>query len=233
MSEQSFSARSVIRAQIRRDMRVAFRGGGGWFHTVFFFAIFAGLSGFALGPEPANLRMAASAVCWLGIVVALQFATTELFKGDFEDGTLQVLGAEHASLGPYVVAKMLALMVTTGLPMLVLTPVMFLTFSVPPGSALTASLIIGIGVPGLILACIVAAALSAGLRTGGLLGAGIASPLLIPMLIFGIGATDKVIDGISEGGIFSGDLLLLIALALFYAVVLPPFAILALRLGLE
>lgn len=222
----------LFRAQISRDLTLALRGGGGWFHTLFFFMVFVGLSGFAIGPERSALREAAPALIWLGTLLAIQFSTLDLFRPDMEDGTLQVLAAEQPSLLPFVGARLVSAMITLALPLALLVPLAFVLFSVEMELAVRAGLLLILASPALILACVVAAALSAGARTGGLLGVGLAAPLVIPVLIFGIGATQRLMETRADGAV-TPEVLLLGALTLFYAVILPPFAILAIRLGLE
>lgn len=226
------SGLALFRAQIARDLRLALRGGGGWFHTLFFFMVFIGLSGFAIGPERSALREAAPALIWLGTLLAIQFAILDLFRPDMEDGTLQVLAAEQASLLSFVAARLVSAVITLALPLALLVPLSFVMFSVEIELAARAGLLLVFASPALILACVVAAAVSAGARTGGLLGAGLAAPLVIPVLIFGIGATQRLMETRADG-LITPEILLLGAVTLFYGVILPPFAVVAIRLGLE
>lgn len=213
-----------------RDVTLGLRGGGGWFHALFFFLVFVGLAGFALGPAQEALATAAAAIVWLGVSLALQFAAVNLFREDLDDGTLGVEAAEQESLAAYLAAKIAAAFFLIALPMAALLPVVFVLFAIPPGLAVRASMIVIAAIPLLVLANIVAAALTAGLRAGGLLAAGLSAPLLVPVLIFGISATEIMI---LETRWATFELLLLGALTMFYAAVLPPFVLLALRLGLE
>ncbi|MEM1192276.1 MAG: heme exporter protein CcmB [Pseudomonadota bacterium] len=234
------SVGGLVLALVRRDLLLAVRGGGGVLQTLFFFLIFVGLSGFALGPGPAALRAAAPAIIWLGLLLAVQFSVLDLFRGDLEDGTLQVLAAEQKSLLPYVYARLLAAFISLAVPLALAVPVAFVMFSVELARAGAASLLLILASPALILAGVVAAAVSAGARTGGLLGMGLAAPLVVPILIFGIGAVEAGLGPVGAASNtlagaqwLSPETLLLGAIMLFYGVILPPFAVLAIRLGLE
>ncbi len=230
MSEtSSLSSTSFIRAQFARDAKSALRSGGGWFHTLYFFAMFAGFSVFAVGPERALLMATAPGLLWLGAALALQLSSVDLFAQDYADGTLRTLAAEHPSLWPYFIAKFCVIFLLAVVPIAVLAPLYYVLFAFDPASALKAALLFMIGCPALVLAAILAAAMSAGMRTSGVLGAGFSAPVIVPVLIFGVGATERL----SAGAFISPELLILCALMLVYFVVLPPFVILALRFGLE
>lgn len=219
-----------VTAQIMRDILLAIRGGAGWFHSIFFFIVFAGMGAIAIGPERAALVAAAPGLVWLGFLISLQVSASELFRPDMEDGTLAIIASEQESLSHYVLSRLLAVGVTTLVPMVLLSLLFYLVFGVTPENCLRASILLLIAAPSLLISCVVAAAISAGTRTGGLLGASLAAPLSIPVLIFGIGATERVLSG---GPFFSAELMFLLAITLFYAVILPPFAVLSIRLGLE
>ncbi len=220
----------LISAQIVRDLRLAFRGGGGWFHALFFFIVFASFGGFAIGPERNDLVAAAPALVWLGVLISLLVSATDLFRPDMEDGSIAVIAAERNSLAPYVIARLVAVGATILLPMILMAPLFYLFFGLNPAESVKAATFLLLAGPALLLSCVVSAALSAGMRTGGLLGASLSAPLAIPILIFGIGATQRLLEG---GGLLSAEILFLLAISLFYAVILPPFAILSIRLGLE
>ncbi len=221
---------SIIRAQIMCDVRLALRGGSGWLHALFFFAVFAGFGGLALGPERSNLLVAAPGLIWLALIFSYQMSGAQLFHDDMEDGTLAVIGVEHAGFASYITGRLIAIWLTIALPLIALSPVFFVMYGLNVEQSFLVSLIIILASPAILLASLVAAAVSAGIRTGGLLGIVLSAPLSVPVMIFGIGATEQLLE---RGDFFSPPLLLLIAISLFYGVVLPPFAILSLRLGLE
>ena len=178
-----------VAAQSLRDFRVAARAGGDWFHAVFFFTIFIGLTGFAVGPERAALAAAAPALIWLGATMALLLAASALFASDLEDGTLNALVTEQESLAPYVTAKGLSMAILSVGPILGLSPFFYIALALAPDSALIASVIFLVGAPAFVFAALFAGAVAAGLRMSGLLSAGIAAPLIVPILIFGVAGT--------------------------------------------
>ncbi len=217
-------------AILSRDIALAFRSGGGWFYALFFFAVFTALAGITFGPSLSALAAAAPAAIWLAAALAVQFAAADLFESDLADGSLRAIAAEQPSLMPYWCAKAGLLALTAALPMIVAAP-FFLTMlgvSFDQGVGLAALLLIG--APALIFIALLTAALSAGLRAGGLLAMVIAAPFTAPVLVFGVMAAKAFLAG---GGLASPETLILGALSLFMAAATPAFAIAALRVSLE
>lgn len=221
---------SVIKAQLERDMRSGLRSGGGWFHAVFFFAVFACFMAFTIGPERAQLSIVAPGLLWLGAMLSMQLSGADLFSSDYLDDTLKVIKAEHSSLAPYLIAKLLFLTLTSAGPIAILAPFFFIVFGLQPSQALPAAFIFLTGVPILILSAAVSAAISTAMRSSNLLGASLAVPVAIPALIFGVGATKDVLE---TAIIWSPEYKVLLALGLIYIVIIPPFLLAALRFGLE
>ncbi|MEM8936068.1 MAG: heme exporter protein CcmB [Pseudomonadota bacterium] len=219
-----------LRATFARDFAIATRSGGGWFYGLLFFALFATLSGLAIGPERASLAIAAPAIAWLATAFALQLASADCFESDFRDGTLRVLAAENESLAPYYVGKLLSLIATIGVPLICVIPVVFLMFGTPASDVSGAAALIIIGMPALLVIVLFAAAIATGLRAAGLLASLIGAPLAAAPLIFGV----LSVKSLFERGVFwSPETMLVAALGLFFGVLLPPFSIAALRYGLE
>ena len=219
-----------MKAQLVRDLRNGLRTGGGWFHAVYFFAVFASFMAFAVGPDRGQLSSVAPALLWLGTMLALQLSAADLFASDYQDDSLRVVLVEQGTLFPYVSAKLVLITLTSAGPIVLLAPLYFVIFAVEPTSALRAALVFFLGVPTLILTASVSAALSTGMRTSGLLGAGLSVPVTIPALIFGVGATRKAME---SSQIFSPELQILCALTLIFLVIVPPFLIATLKFGLE
>jgi heme exporter protein B len=215
---------------LSRDLAIAFRSGGGWFYAVFFFAVFTALSAIAFGPTLAALAIAAPAAIWLAAVLAIQFAAADLFESDFTDGSLRVFAAEHSELFPYWVSKVLLLWFTAALPLIVVAPLFLTMLGVTFNDGIGVSLVLAIGAPALIFVAVLTAALSTGLRAGGLLASILAAPFAAPVLVFGVSATKAVL---ATSSLISPELLILGALSLFMAAATPAFAIAALRVSLE
>lgn len=221
---------NVIKALLKRDWKSGTRSGGGWFHAVYFFAVFACFMAFTVGPKSSALVMTAPGLLWLGTMLALQLSATDLFASDFQDESLKVIVTERGELTPYVTAKLIFVSLTSALPIIVLSPLYFIIFALDPSQAVHASLVFAIGCPTLILAASVSAALSSSMNVSGVLGACLSIPVAIPALIFGVSATRKAIE---SRIIWSPDLQILIAITLLYLVIVPLFLIAALRFGLE
>lgn len=217
-------------AILSRDLALAFRSGGGWFYALFFFAVFTALAGIAFGPSLGALAAAASAAIWLAAALAIQFAAADLFEGDLLDGSLRVIAAEQRSLMAYWLAKAGLLALTAALPMILAAPFFLTMLGVPFGQGLGLAAILLIGAPALVFIAIFTAALSAGLRAGGLLAMVLAAPFSAPVLVFGVTAAKAFLAG---AGLASPETLILGALSLFMAVATPAFAIAALRVSLE
>lgn len=183
-----------------------------------------------MGPDQTQLAVAAPALMWLGASLALQLSASDLFRQDMEDGTLRVLCAEHASLLPYVVSKAIVMALLSAGPVVLLCPVYYVLFAFQPAEAMAAAAIFFVGSAGLVIAAVVSAALTVGMRTSGVLGAGLSAPIIIPILIFGVGATERLTE---TQQIYSPELLIVLALTFFYSVIAPVFAVSALRYGLE
>src|SRR5215831_14464311 len=165
-------------AHLVRDMRLAVRLGGGAPIGVLFFLVVVTLVPFALGPDLALLRRIGPAILWLGALLASLLALDRLFAADYEDGSLDLIVMSHAPLELTVGVKALAHWLTTGLPLVIATPVLALFLDLEPR---------GIGAVG--------AALAVTLRRGGLIVAVLVLPLTIPVLIFGVAASNAAVAG--------------------------------------
>ncbi len=224
------AAFSFARATLARDLSISVRSGGGWFYAILFFFVFAALAGIAIGPELPALASAAPAINWLAAAFAIQLTVAEVFEDDFRDGSLAIIAAEQVSLFPYFFAKVVLVGLIAAAPMIAASPVILTMFGVSPEHLLGAAMLLAIGLPGLVLTALFAAALAAGLRRGGLLAVVIAAPFLAPPLIFGVLSIEAYI---SSGIFWSPETFVLAALSLFMAAIAPPFSVVALRLGLE
>ncbi|WP_375204370.1 heme exporter protein CcmB [Hyphococcus sp.] len=221
---------SLALAILMRDLKSAFRSGGGWFYALYFFAVFTALAAIAFGPSLGALAIAAPAALWLAAALAIQFAATDLFERDMTDGSLRVLAAERQGLFSYWFAKAVFLALTAAAPIIIAAPFFLTMLGLSFAQGAGAALILGVGAPALVFIAVLTSALSAGLRAGGLLAMIIAAPFTAPVLVFGVTAAKAFLAG---AGLFGPETLILGALSLFMAAATPVFAIAALRVSLE
>jgi heme exporter protein B len=221
---------TALRALLVRDMRLAVRVGGGALIGVLFFLIVVTLVPFAIGPDLALLARIGPAILWLGALLASLLALDRLVAMDHEDGSLDLILTARVPLELAVAAKALAHWLTTGLPLVVAAPLLGLLLNLDPKATGAVALTLLAGTPALTLICLIGAALTVTLRRGGLLIAILVLPLTVPVLIFGVAASNAAIVGpIPFGTPFS----ILCALTLISLVVGPMAAAIALRQGLE
>ncbi|PWR22067.1 heme exporter protein CcmB [Zavarzinia compransoris] len=190
---------SAFSALLRRDLRLAFSHGGSVGLVVGFFVIAATLFPLAAGPERQELARVAPAVIWIGALLATLLSLDRLFQADLEDGSLDLLLAGGAPVSLVVLAKCLAHWLSTGLPLVVVSPLLSLLLGLdPPGMAML-GLTLLLGTPTLSLIGAVGAGLTVGVRRAGILIAVLVLPLYVPVLIFGAGAVDLALLGLDTG----------------------------------
>lgn len=216
-------------ALVRRDLMLAFRIGGGPLLGVAFFLTVTALLPLGVGARLALLGEAAGGFLWVAAALAALLSLDRLFQADTEDGSLDQIALAPLPLEATVLAKCLAHWLTTGLPLTLAAPVLALMLNMPASGygALTLSLLIGSPIFSLVGA--IGAALTAGLRRGGLLLSLLVLPLFIPAVIFGAGAVSAAINGFDP----SQALLFLGAVSLVALVLSPLAAAAALRLHLS
>src|SRR4051812_8996520 len=221
---------SALSALLMRDMRLAMRVGGGALMGVLFFLIVVTLMPFAIGPDLTLLQRIGPAILWLGALLASLLALDRLFAADYEDGSLDLLLMGSTPLELAVLAKALAHWITTGLPLIIATPVLALFLNLDPAATGAVALTLLVGTPALTCVGLIGAALSVALRRGGLLLPVLVLPLTIPVLIFGVAASNAAIGGAAN---FGAPFLILCALTLGSLVLGPLAAAAALRQGVE
>jgi heme exporter protein B len=220
----------ALSALFLRDIRIAVRVGGGALIGVLFFLILVALMPFAIGPDLALLQRIGPAILWLGALLASLLALDRLLSADQEDGSLDLLLMSGTPLELAVAIKALAHWLTTGLPLVIATPVLalFLNLDPPATGAVAATLLAG--TPALTFIGLIGAALTVTLRRGGLLLSVLVLPLTIPVLIFGVSASNAAIVGPLP---FGTPFTILCALTLVSMVIGPFAAALAVRQGQE
>jgi heme exporter protein B len=219
------AARSVL----ERDLLLALRRRGDVAVALLFFVIVASLFPLGVGPEPNQLRAIAPGVIWVAALLASMLSLGRLFAADYADGTLEQMLISATPLGVIVAAKVAAHWLVTGLPLVVIAPVLALQYGLPSAlyGVLAVSLLIG--TPVLSLVGAIGAALTLGVRGANVLLALLVLPLYVPVLIIGAGSVDMAAAG--QGA--TAHWMLLAAL-LIAAAVLAPWAIAAaLRISLE
>ena len=220
---------SILRTVIHRDLLLAWRRRSDVFVTVLFFVIVVTLFPFGIGPEPNLLRLIAPGVIWVAALLASMLALTRMFASDHDDGALDQMLLAAIPLGMIVLARVFAHWMISGLPLVLLAPLLALQFDLSTGlmPVLVGSLLLG--TPVLSLVGAIGAALTLGLRGGGMLLALLVLPLYVPVLIIGAGALDAAAAGQGVQAHF-----LLLAAMLVLAGAFTPWAIsAALRISAE
>jgi heme exporter protein B len=221
---------SALFALLVRDTQLAVRAGGGALMGALFFLLVVTIMPFAIGPDLALLARIGPAILWIGALLASLLALDRLFASDYEDGSLDLLMTGRVPLELAVAAKALAHWLTTGLPLVIITPLLGLLLNVELRAMGAVALTLLAGTPALTFIGLVGAALSVTLRRGGLLLAVVILPLTIPVLIFGVSAANAAIVGPVP---FGAPFTILCALSLASLVLGPIAAAAALRHGLE
>jgi heme exporter protein B len=220
----------ALSALLLRDIRISLRIGGGALTGVLFFLAVIILIPFALGPDLALLRRIGPAILLLGALLASLLALDQLFADDQADGSLDLLLTGTTPLELVVAAKALAHWITTGLPLVIASPVLGLILNLEADAIGVVLLTLLAGTPALTFIGVIGAALAATLRRGGLLLPILILPLTVPVLIFGVSAANAALMGPVP---FGTPFAILCALTLF-SMVLGPFAAAAiLRYGAE
>lgn len=219
-----------LAAIVLRDLRLALRVGGGAMVGIVFFLAVVTIVPFGMGPDMALLGRVGPAILWIGALLATLLGLDRLFQADADDGSLDLIMMASTPLSLVVAAKALAHWVATGVPLILAAPLLGLLVNVPPEGFGALMLTLAAGTPALSLIGTVGAALAVSLKRGGLLMAVLVLPLTIPVLIFGVAATQGALAGPAG---FGEPFLVLLALTLVSLVVAPLAAAAALRLGLE
>ena len=214
---------------IRRDLLLAYRRRSDVLTTLFFFVIVVSLFPLGVGPEMKTLRLIAPGVVWVAALLASMLSLNRLFAADYQDGTLEQMLLAPQPLGLIVLGKIVAHWLVSGLPLALMAPVLGMQFDLPPEALGILFLALLLGTPILSLIGAIGAALTLGLRGGGVLLSLLVLPLYIPALIFGAGAVEAYIAGVSP----EGHLSLLGALLILTGLTAPWVTAVALRIAME
>lgn len=182
---------------VRRDLRLALRQGSDSLMVVTFFVLTVVLFPFGIGPEAGILERVSAGVLWVTALLASMLSLDRLFQADYEDGSLELLVLTPTSLMVVVMGKVLAHWLTTGLPLLAAAPILAVLLHMNADGFGVLMLTMLLGTPVLSLIGAIGAALVLGARRGGVLVSLLILPLYVPVLIFGVGAIDAAVQGLS------------------------------------
>lgn len=216
-------------ALLIRDLRLAVRAGGGFGLGLAFFLLVAVIVPLGVGPEPATLAKIAPGILWVGALLACLLSLDRIFALDFEDGSLDLLATSPLPMEGAVAIKAVAHWLVTGLPLVMAAPVLGVLLNLPlPGYPwLVVSL--ALGTPALSIIGAFGAALTVGLKRGGLLMSLLVLPLYMPTLIFGA----EVVKRGAAGMAVATPLALLAAITAGALALLPFAAAAAIRVNLR
>lgn len=206
-------------ALVARDLKLAFRQGGGAGNALGFLLAVIVLVPFGIGPDQALLQRIAPGVLWIALLLSVLLSADRVFQADYEDGSLELLTMGPVLTELVVLAKAAAHWLTSGLPLAVLAPLLGFLLNLEPRTVPVLLAAMLLGSLGLSLLATLGAAVTVGLRRGGLIVSLIILPLYVPLLIFGVAA--------GSGGADAGDpksALVVLAALTIGALVVTPFA---------
>jgi len=219
----------TFRAAVYRDLLLAVRKPADVLSALVFFVIVVSLFPLGVGPEPELLKTIAPGIIWVAALLASMLSLPRLFASDHGDGTLEQMLLSAAPLGAIVVAKTVAHWLVSGLPLVLMSPVLGLQYDLDPLSLLALAGTLLVGTPVLSFIGSIGAALTLGVRSAGVLLSLLVLPLYVPVLILGTGAVDMAGAGLGAQAHF----LLMGALLVVSAAFAPWAAASALRISSE
>ena len=182
---------------ISRDLRLAVRQGGSTFLALAFFVLTVTLFPLGLGSDLSMLARVAPGVLWVAAMLAALLSLDRLFQADFEDGSLEQLALSGIPIGVMILGKIIAHWLTTGLPLLLVSPILAVLLNMDNAGFVALLLTMLIGTPALSLIGSIGAALTLTVRRGGVLLSLMVLPLYIPILIFGVSSIDAAVHGLN------------------------------------
>lgn len=220
---------SAFLALAGRDIRIALRDGGAIGIALGFYLVVIAIVPIGLGPDLNLLSRIAPGLLWVALLLSALLSVDRIFHNDHEDGTLEVIALGPLPLELVVTAKALAHWLTTALPLVLLAPLLGLLLNLQAEAYPAVALTMLIGSPAVSFLGALGAALTLGLRRGGLLVALLILPLYVPILIFGVASVDRMTSALEPS---TQPLLILTALSLATVVLAPMAAAMALRANL-
>lgn len=214
---------------VRRDLKLSFRRWSELANPLIFFIIVTSLFPLALSPGKPQLQAIGVGLVWVGSLLSSLLALEGLFRSDVDDGSMEQLLLAPAPLGVIVTGKIAAHWIVSGVPLIVLVPVVSLSFYLPHEALWTLAAALLLATPTLSVLVAIGAALTVTLKSGGSIIGLLVLPLCSPLLIFGTRAADLAVQGESA----AGPLYFLAALAVLAVSLGPVTAAAALKVGLE
>ena len=215
---------------LKRDLLLALRRRSEVFTVLFFFLVVISLFPLGVGTEVETLKEIAPGVVWIAALLASTLALDRLFASDYLDGTLEQLSLTPQSLPVMVLAKMVAHWLLTGLPLVLISPLVGLFYHLPTNAISVMVLVLLLGTPVLSMVGAIGAALTLGLRGGGVLISLLVLPFYIPVLVYGAGAiSTSMVEGLS----IEPYVMLLSAFVLLTVIFSPWATAAALKISLE
>lgn len=211
---------STMTTIIRRELLIAFRRQADIFNPLWFFIIVITLFPLSIGPDPSLLSRIAPGIVWVAALLSALLSLERLFRDDYQDGSLEQMMLMPVPLPVVVISKVLAHWLLTGMPLILISPLLAILLSLDMNTWISVVLTLLLGTPTLSFIGAIGVALTVGLQKGGVLLSLLVLPLYIPILIFATSA----IDAASLGMAYNGQLAILAAMFMG-ALTLTPFAI--------
>lgn len=229
MFENSGVELPMVRVFIRRELALLARQKADWLNPLLFFIIVLTLFPLGVGPDPNQLRIMAPGIVWIAALLSVLLASERLFRDDYRNGVIEQLVANRQALMPFVLAKIVTNWFSTGLPLVVISPVVAMLLGVEPAAFIAMMLTLLLGTPLLSILSVLGAALTMAADKGGILLALLILPLYIPLLIFASAA----IEAASMGLPYNGQLAILVAMLLLAFALVPLAIASALRINVS
>ena len=217
---------SAVASLVKRDLALTARHGGGIGTATGFFLSVVVLLPIGLGPDQALLQRIAPGALWIAMLMSVLLSAERIFQADYEDGSLELMTTGALPLEAVTLIKGLVHWLTAGLPLAIIAPLLGFLVNISPHQVAPLAIAMSVGSLGISLLAALGAAITVGLRRGGLMVSLLVLPLYVPMLVFGVSAS-TVSAGLPDAS--SASLLILGALSLAALVVVPIAASAALR----
>ena len=214
---------------IQRELCLLARQKADWLNPVLFFIIVLSLFPLGVGPEPNLLQLMAPGIVWIAALLSVLLAAERLFKDDFRNGVIEQLVAAKEPLLSFVLAKLITNWLSTGLPLLIMSPLVALLLNLDTPAFIAMALTLLLGTPLLSLLSVLGAALTVSADKGGILLALLILPLYIPLLIFASAA----VEAASMAMPYHGQLAVMLAMLLFALALIPMAVKSALKLNVS